>query len=693
VATPRPAIDRRGDAAALPPVGTVLAGRYRLEAPHPRAAGCFEASDRTTGERAFVKTGPRERLEREAELLAVLDHPGIVRLKQFDDAGASPFIVLEWVEGVDLETSLARRRQPPADAALIRLLGRLADAVAAIHAAGWLHRDLKPANVVLRPDGAPVIVDLGAALPIGGPTNSESELTDGYGAPEQYLADAPEGPWTDVYGLGAIGYRALWGRPPVPAPARLRGEAMPLAMEAAGKHAEALCRAVDWALALDVATRPQTVSDWSTALGTSADELGWPAADAVSAPRPAAAAPPALDDYPPTVRVRRVPQAKVTGPATVAPGRLVAASTRRRVGAVVAAVLLLAIAAGLAGAAWYGRPLYERYLKTDWLVDPGGGGDALAIAEAIARAGAGATIAIGPGTYDESLTLDRALHLVPAAPEDPPLIAPSEGACVLATGAGGSISGLRFAGAKADEPEAEPAPCLLLAHSDVRLEGNQISGGAGPAILIRDGGASQVSDNVIEGGSGPGIVITAGAAPQITRNRLAGVAGSALIVRGGAAPAILDNTFEDSGALVFAEGAVGRVEGNRITSSATSGIEVTSGADPAVVENTIERAGGAGIFVYDHGKGRFERNFIVGSRLSGVVIAAGGDAWVAGNAIRESAEHGVLIVEGGRAAVEGNAIADSKGNGIVVGRDGEAQLADNALSGNAEPQLLDAHAP
>ena len=689
MATTSPAIDRKGGG-ALPQVGTVLAGRYRLEAPQPRAAGCFEASDRTTGERVFVKVGPRARLEREAELLAALDHPGIVRLKRLTGAGAGSCIVLEWVEGVDLESTLARREEPLPDDTLIQLLGRLADAVAAIHAAGWLHRDLKPANVIVRSDGAPVIVDLGAALPIGAQPDAESEVTDGYGAPEQYLTDAPEGPWTDVYGLGAIGYRALSGRPPVPAPARLRGEAMALAMEAAGKHAETLCRAVDWALMLDAAARPQTAVDWTAGLGISADEPPSPAAHEVSAPRPA---PPALDDYPPTVRVRRAPQAKVARSAALAPGRLVAASTRRRAGAVVAAVLLLAIGAGVAAAAWYGQPLYERYLKTEWVVDPEGGGDALAIAEAIARAGAGATIAIGPGTYDESLTIDRALQLVAAVPEDPPLIAPSEGVCLLATGAGGSIVGLRFAGAQGDEPEAEPAPCLLLAHSDLRVEGNQISGGAGPAILIRDGGAPQVTDNVIEGGSGPGIVVTAGAAPQISRNRLAGVAGPSVVVRGGAAPAILDNTVEDSGGLVFAEGASGRIEGNRVISSATSGIEVTSGADPSVVENTIERAGGAGIFVYDHGKGRFERNFIIGSRLSGVVVAAGGNAHLAGNAVRESAEHGVLIVEGGRAVVEGNAVADSKGNGIVVDRDGEAALADNALTGNADPQLLDAHAP
>ena len=103
--------------------------------------------------------------------------------------------------------------------------------MAAIHAAGWLHRDLKPANVLLRSDGIPVLVDFGAALPIGESATLETEVTDGYGAPEQYLTDAREGPWTDVYGLGAIAYRALCGRAPLSAPARLRGEAMPLAMD------------------------------------------------------------------------------------------------------------------------------------------------------------------------------------------------------------------------------------------------------------------------------------------------------------------------------------------------------------------------------------------------------------------------------------------------------------------------------
>jgi nitrous oxidase accessory protein NosD len=666
----------------------VLADRYRLEAPHRGGPGRFEATDRRTGERVFVKTGPRDgRLEREATLLSSLDHPGIARLLESGSAGGRPFIVLEWVEGTDLETRLSRHGGGMADQELIRLLGRLAAAVAAIHAAGWLHRDLKPANVMVRADGRPVIVDLGAALPIaqGADPPPDSDLTDGYAAPEQYLSDRPEGAWTDVYGLGAMAYRALFGWPPVPAPARLRGEAMPHAMERAGSHAEALCRAIDWALTLDPGARPQTAADWSEALGIPADEV--PARESVGPARPS------LDDYPDTVRIRRAPQARLAQAAATAPAALAVRSSRRRTRAIAAAVLLLALGAGLAAAAWYGQPFYERYLKTEWTVDPGGAGDALTIADAIARAGADATIAIRPGTYEESLTIERPVHLVAADPAAPPLIAPGAGACVLATGAGGSISGLTFAGAAASDPGSEAPPCLLLSHASLRLEGNRIGGGAGPAILIRDGGAPGIARNMIETGSGPGIVVAAGAAPTIDQNTIRGVAAAALIARGGAAPVITNNTFEESGGMVFAEGATGQVEGNRISASTTSGIEIATGADPVVVDNTIDQSEGAGVFVYDHGKGRLERNVIVGSRLSGVVIADGGDALVSGNAIRESAEHGVLVVEGGRAVLERNLVADNKGNGIVIDWEGEAERTENEVSGNADPQVLEAGTP
>ena len=115
MATTSSAIDRAGGGEAIRPPGAVLARRYRLEARQRGAADRFAAIDRTNGERVFVKFGARgEHPAREAELLARLDHPGIARFK---DAGLDgrPFMVLEWIDGSDLEAVLAARNGRLAD--------------------------------------------------------------------------------------------------------------------------------------------------------------------------------------------------------------------------------------------------------------------------------------------------------------------------------------------------------------------------------------------------------------------------------------------------------------------------------------------------------------------------------------------------------------------------------------------------
>src|SRR5262249_41296855 len=104
-------------------------------------------------------------------------------------------------------------------AALVRDLAR---ALAVAHARGILHRDLKPANVMLSERGQPVVVDFGLArLPNAGGLTREGQLlgTPAYMAPEQIVGDLQRlGPATDVYGLGALLYEGLTGRPPYTGP-------------------------------------------------------------------------------------------------------------------------------------------------------------------------------------------------------------------------------------------------------------------------------------------------------------------------------------------------------------------------------------------------------------------------------------------------------------------------------------------
>jgi serine/threonine-protein kinase len=122
--------------------------------------------------------------------------------------------------------SLARRLGGPplSDRAAAGLVAALARAVGYAHARGVLHRDLKPANVLLAGDGTPKLADFGLArlLDEPGQTASLTVLgTPGYMAPEQARGEASAvGPPADIYGLGAVLYEALTGRPPFHGPSR-----------------------------------------------------------------------------------------------------------------------------------------------------------------------------------------------------------------------------------------------------------------------------------------------------------------------------------------------------------------------------------------------------------------------------------------------------------------------------------------
>ena len=133
-----------------------------------------------------------------------------MRVLRYFESNATAYVVMDYEQGDPLKTVLQLDPQPP-EAKLKAWLAPLLDGLAAVHATGFLHRDIKPDNIFIRADGKPVLIDFGAARQaIGGATKSlTSILTPGYAPLEQYSGEGKQGPWTDLYAMGGVLYRAV----------------------------------------------------------------------------------------------------------------------------------------------------------------------------------------------------------------------------------------------------------------------------------------------------------------------------------------------------------------------------------------------------------------------------------------------------------------------------------------------------
>jgi eukaryotic-like serine/threonine-protein kinase len=272
-----------------PEVGKVLDGRFQVRGTLGAGgmAEVFRVVDGRSGRELALKVLRREvaadpeaveRMRREAELLASIDHPAIVSVEA---SGTLPdgrvYLAMELLEGETLGQRMRRGPMAPVD--LAPVVAGVASGLAAAHGRGVVHRDLKPDNIFLCPgseDGEPrvKILDFGVSKVFGYErlTRTGQILgTPRYMAPEQLTAERDLDARVDVYALGVILYEALAGQPPIPTNdptalivAVLNGQVVPLESMRVGLP-EGLPAVVMGAMHRDRDRRPGSIAELAQA--------------------------------------------------------------------------------------------------------------------------------------------------------------------------------------------------------------------------------------------------------------------------------------------------------------------------------------------------------------------------------------------------------------------------------------------
>jgi len=218
-----------------------------------------------------------ERFISEARTLAKFKHPNIVRVLSVFTENNTAYMVMEYEHGEPMD-ALLKNRKTIEEEKLKSILMPMLDGLEEVHKTGFIHRDIKPPNIYIRTDGSPVLLDFGSARQsLGVQTKTLTTMVSpGYAPFEQYTSKSDkQGPWTDIYGLGATMYRAVTGVGP--SDAMDRSEALlhtgkdvyvPASKIAQENYSADFLEAIDHAMLFKTNERPQSISEWRKELDT-----------------------------------------------------------------------------------------------------------------------------------------------------------------------------------------------------------------------------------------------------------------------------------------------------------------------------------------------------------------------------------------------------------------------------------------
>ena len=203
----------------------------------------------------------------EGRALAQLSHASVVSVLNFFRENETVYMVMNYLEGATLQDFIVTARDLKAakvfrESTIRSLFDEVLRGMRIVHQHKMLHLDIKPANIFITDDNKAVMIDFGAAREVLSKEGNfiRPMYTPGFAAPEMYRRDSAMGPWTDIYALGACMYACMQGTPPAEAPQRKEKDRLTLSLaRLRGVYSDNLIEVVEWCMALDPLSRPQSV--------------------------------------------------------------------------------------------------------------------------------------------------------------------------------------------------------------------------------------------------------------------------------------------------------------------------------------------------------------------------------------------------------------------------------------------------
>ncbi|MEI7610628.1 MAG: serine/threonine-protein kinase, partial [Rhodospirillaceae bacterium] len=223
----------------------------------------------TTEHRQTFAKGISKFLEEARTLARLRDIREIVSVQDYFEDNGTAYLVMELLQGMTMKKYIADQGGKIEYKKALSILMPIMKALHSVHEQGMVHRDVSPDNIFMPGGGGAKLLDFGAARATAGEAGAGLTviLKPGFAPPEQYFSDSRQGPWTDIYALGATFYCAITGKPPQDSTRRLQEDGLQPPSAVGVAMPPEIERVLMTALALRRQDRYQSMREMIGALG------------------------------------------------------------------------------------------------------------------------------------------------------------------------------------------------------------------------------------------------------------------------------------------------------------------------------------------------------------------------------------------------------------------------------------------